>query len=48
LNLGVALVQQGQLNDAVHQFEETLRLEPNNTLASNYLYQVRARKEGKL
>ena len=34
LNLGVALQQLGQAEDARTQFEETLRLEPDNKLAA--------------
>ena len=48
LNLGVALEQLGQVQDALTQFEETLRLEPGNKLAAHYLEALRARRgEGK-
>ena len=48
LNLGVALQQLGQVQDALTQFEETLRLEPGNKLAAQYLEALRARRgEGK-
>jgi len=44
LNLGVALVKQGDLENAARQFEETLRLQPQNPLAADYLQQLRAKK----
>jgi tetratricopeptide (TPR) repeat protein len=44
LNLGVALEQLGQTQDALTQFEETLRLEPDNKLAAQYLEALRARR----
>jgi tetratricopeptide (TPR) repeat protein len=48
LNLGVALEQLGQTQDALTQFEEALRLEPDNKLAAQYLEALRARRgEGK-
>jgi len=45
LNLGVALEKLGQTQDALTQFEETLRLEPGNKLAAQYLEALRARRE---
>ena len=48
LNLGVALEQLGQAQDARTQFEETLRLEPGNKSAAQCLEALRARRgEGK-
>ena len=44
LNLGVALMKQGRLDEAQSQFEETLRLEPANQTAPSYLGQLRALK----
>jgi tetratricopeptide (TPR) repeat protein len=44
LNLGVALQQLGQVQDALTQFEATLRLEPDNKLAAQYLEALRAGK----
>ncbi len=44
LNLGVALRQVGQTQDARAQFEETLRLEPGNKLAAQYLQGLPATK----
>ena len=40
LNLGVALVKEGQFDGARRQFEEVLRLEPDNQLARNALSQI--------
>ena len=45
LNLGLALVRLGSLDEAESQFEETLRLEPGNSRAADYLAQVRALKK---
>ena len=47
LNLGLALVQLGQLDEAEQQFEETLRLDPTNSKAADYLAQTRALKKRK-
>jgi Tfp pilus assembly protein PilF len=44
LNLGVTLMKQGQLGGAAREFEETLRLEPENKFAPDYLRQVQAMK----
>jgi tetratricopeptide (TPR) repeat protein len=44
LNLGVALQQLGREQDARTQFEETLRLEPVNKLAAQYLEALRAKR----
>jgi len=37
LNLGMALVQLGHLEEAEQQFEETLRLGPTNSKVADYL-----------
>jgi predicted Zn-dependent protease len=42
LNLGVALLKLGRPQEAAQQFEETLRLEPDNKIAPGYLAQTRA------
>ena len=42
LNLGMALVQLGQFAEAEQQFKETLRLDPANSKAVDYLNQTRA------
>ena len=47
LNLGLALVKLGSLGEAERQFDETLRLQPGNSKASDYLSQVRALKRDK-
>jgi tetratricopeptide (TPR) repeat protein len=48
LNLGVALQQLGQTQDALTQFQEALRLEPDNKLAAQYREALRNRRgEGK-
>jgi len=44
LNLGVALVNQGFLDDAIPHFEEVMRLDRSNKLAPDYLAKVQARK----
>jgi lipoprotein NlpI len=40
LNLGVLLATEGQFDDALSQFAETLRLEPGNKLAQEYFDRV--------
>ena len=35
-NLGVALYKQGRLNEAVEQFDEVLRLDPQNRQALEF------------
>ena len=40
LNLGVALMKQGLIDDAKAQFEETLRLDANNQPARDRLAQL--------
>ena len=47
LNLGMALVQLGKLDEAEQQFKETLRLDPTNSKVADYLLQVRALKENR-
>jgi xanthine/uracil permease len=42
LNLGVALMKAGQLNGAAREFEATLRLDPQNKFAPDYLSQAQA------
>jgi tetratricopeptide (TPR) repeat protein len=44
LNLGVALVKQGQMETAAEQFAETLRLDPGNKLAQDALAKIIARQ----
>jgi Flp pilus assembly protein TadD len=47
LNLGVALIQLGDLDGAIQQFEEAQRIEPTNQLALMYLekaHQARPQK----
>jgi hypothetical protein len=44
LNLGVTLVKQGELQNAARQFEETLRLQPQNPLAADYFAAVTREK----
>ena len=44
LNLGVAMVKQGQLETAAEQFAETLRLDPKNKLAQDALAKIVARQ----
>jgi Flp pilus assembly protein TadD len=45
LNLGMALVQLGKLDEAEQQFKETLRLDPTNSKVADYLLQVKTLKE---
>jgi predicted Zn-dependent protease len=47
LNLGLALAQLGHLAEAELQFEETLRLEPTNSKAADYLAQTRGLKKSR-
>jgi Tfp pilus assembly protein PilF len=44
LNLGVALFKQGRRAEAVHQFEEALRLDPQLQPAKQYLEQLRSQR----
>jgi len=44
LNLGVAMVKQGQLETAAEQFAETLRLDPGNKLAQDALAKIVVRQ----
>jgi tetratricopeptide (TPR) repeat protein len=44
LNYGVLLAKQGQHDSAKREFEETIRLEPNNAKAQEYLAQLQAMK----
>ena len=37
LNQGIALAKLNRPAQAIHQFEETLRLDPNNQKATDYL-----------
>jgi Flp pilus assembly protein TadD len=41
-NLGVALVKEGQLEEARRHFEEVLRLDPRNEQAKSFLQQFQA------
>jgi tetratricopeptide (TPR) repeat protein len=41
LNLGIALAKLNRLDEASAQFQETLRLDPNNRKASEYLEALR-------
>ena len=36
-NLGVALAEKGEMNAAIHEFQEALRINPNNRQARNNL-----------
>ena len=47
LNLGMALVQLGQWEEAERQFEATLQLDPTNSKAADYLNQTKALKKGR-
>ena len=47
LNLGVMLTRQGQLDEATQKLTHVLTLEPNNTVAKDYLQQIRAQQERK-
>ena len=40
LNLGVALFKLGRIDEAKAEFAETLRLDPQNLLAADYLRQL--------
>ena len=40
LNLGVALFKSGRRDEARQQFSETLRFDPRNPLAADYLRQL--------
>jgi len=40
LNLGVALLKQGEAKKAAEEFQEALRLEPTNAVAAEYLQQA--------
>ena len=44
LNLGVALMKDNQTDAASRQFQETLRLDPDNRLAAQYLIQAQSLK----
>ena len=47
LNLGIALVQLVQFENAEHEFAEALGLDPKNTKAADYLSQTKASNHGK-
>jgi len=47
LNLGVALMKEGRLEQAAREFHETLRLDPNDKLAADYLRQAQAGQKSK-
>jgi len=40
LNLGVALLKQGEAKRAAEEFQEALRLEPTNSVAATYLQEA--------
>jgi predicted Zn-dependent protease len=45
LNLGVAFMKQNQWAAAMREFQETLRLDPANQLAAQYLNQAQSLNE---
>jgi len=47
VNLGVMLVRQNRLDEAIQLFESALVLEPTNAAARSYLDQVSARRTQK-
>jgi tetratricopeptide (TPR) repeat protein len=47
VNLGVMLVRQNHLEEAIQQFEAALQLDPNYKEAQEYLAQVRAKRAQK-
>jgi tetratricopeptide (TPR) repeat protein len=47
LNLGVMLTRQGRLGEATQKLTHVLTLEPSNTVAKDYLLQIRAQQEQK-
>ena len=40
LNLGVALARERRFDQAIQQFQETLRIDPRNAAAKTYLEQA--------
>ena len=47
LDLGVLLAKQGRLDEAQHEFEEAIRLEPELKTAQQYLAHVKMLKDKK-
>jgi predicted Zn-dependent protease len=40
-NYGIALAKEGRIEDAIVQLDETVRLDPGNTKAAQYLRELR-------
>ena len=45
-NLGITLADQGRVDEAIHQFSETLRIDPRNAQAQHMLDELAKRGKG--